>query len=180
MRGRSLAKGARVAAPLAWLVVIALARGGVRAPERLLTPVALGFASLVQGVLRWTGVGALRDGAYVFVPGRFAYEVGIGCTGLLPAAVLVVAILASPGSQAAKWRGLSIGVPLLLVFNLVRLAHLFYLGIQAPRAFALAHSVWWEAGIVLMTFAVWMVWALWAARRDASRSSVSGWSWRDR
>lgn len=156
---------ALLAAPCAWLVIIALARAGVRAPERLLAPVAELSAFAVQSLLGWTGVDVHRVGAFVFVPGRFAYEVAIGCTGLLPAGVLLAAVLASPGSAAAKWRGAVVGVPLVLGVNLLRLAHLFFLGVHTPWLFALAHTVLWEGAMVLVTFATWFVWTRWAARQ---------------
>jgi exosortase/archaeosortase family protein len=153
----------RLGALLAWLGVIVLARSGAAAPARILEPVTTVLASLVQSLVRWTGVEALRAGALLYVPGVFGYEIGIGCTGLLPAALVAVAILASPGTGAAKRRGLLVGVPLVLAVNLLRLAHLFYLGIHSPRLFALAHAVLWEGAIVLITFATWLAWSRWSA-----------------
>lgn len=168
-----LRRGALLGAPVAWLVVIALARVGVPAPGRLLAPVTELLATLVQSLLAWTGTQALRHGAFLYVPGAFAYEIVIGCTGLLPAAVLAMAILGSPGTAAAKRRGLLVGVPLVLAVNLLRLAHLFYLGVHWPRLFAPAHTLGWEGTIVLITFAVWLAWAKWAARHERLAPPVS-------
>jgi exosortase/archaeosortase family protein len=126
------------------------------------------IAFTVQQVLTWTGVGALRHGAYLYVPGTFAYEISLGCSGLLPAGLVTAAILATPATGAAKRRGLLVGVPLVLALNLVRLAHLFHVGMRSPRLFALAHTLWWEAAIVAATFAVWLVWS-----RRAALSRVS-------
>jgi exosortase/archaeosortase family protein len=142
-------------AALAWLLVIGLARAGVPAPGHLLAPVATLAASLVQPLVRLAGIEALRHGALLYVPGTFAYEVVIGCTGLLPVAVLVVAILASRGARAALRRGLLVGVPLLLMLNLVRLAHLFYLGVRAPEAFPVAHAWIWDGVLVMAVLALW-------------------------
>jgi exosortase/archaeosortase family protein len=155
----------RLAAALTWLGVIVLARGWSGAPVRLLDPLAGLVASLTQSVLLGIGIAAERAGTVLFVPGGFAYDVTIGCTGLLPAAVLTVAILASPGTWAAKQRGLVVGVPLLLTVNLLRLVHLFYLGIHAPRHFVLAHTLLWEGTMVLFTFVTWLLWTRWADRR---------------
>jgi exosortase/archaeosortase family protein len=169
MRGWRCA--ALLGAPLGWLAVIVLARAGVAAPARLLTPVAESVAALVQALLGWGGLHPLRAGAWLYLPGAFGYEVGIGCTGLLPAMVLVIAILAAPAGLAEKGRGLAVGVPIVLAVNLLRLAHLFYLGVYAPRLFGPAHEVVWEAGIVLATFATWAFWFRWAMdqRRAVSR-----------
>jgi exosortase/archaeosortase family protein len=155
----------RLAAALVWLGVIVVARGWSGAPVRLLDPLAGLVASLTQTVLLGIGIAAERAGTVLFVPGGFAYDVTIGCTGLLPAAVLTVAILASPGTWGAKQRGLVVGVPLLLTVNLLRLVHLFYLGIHAPRHFVLAHTLLWEGTMVLFTFVTWLLWTRWADRR---------------
>ncbi|HEU5260208.1 MAG TPA: hypothetical protein VFU41_02165 [Gemmatimonadales bacterium] len=148
-----------VGAPLAWLGVILSARAGVPAPGRWLEPFAELLASLVQLAMAWTGIDTLRHGAFLYAPGAFAYEIGIGCTGLLPAAVVATAILASPGTAVSKGWGLAVGVPLVLLVNLLRLAHLFYLGTHSPALYEQAHLVWWEGALVGMAFAVWLVWS---------------------
>jgi exosortase/archaeosortase family protein len=167
----------RLAAALAWLGVIVLARGWTGAPVRLLDPLAGLVASLTQTALHGIGIAAERAGTVLYVPGAFAYDINIGCTGLLPAAVLAVAILASPGARRAKQRGLVVGVPLLLTVNLLRLVHLFYLGIHSPRHFVLAHTLLWEGTMVLFSFVTWLLWTRWAARRERG---VSGAGWRGR
>ena len=159
-------KPVRLAAALVWLGVIVLARGWSGAPVRLLDPLAGLVASLTQAVLHGIGIAAERAGTVLFVPGGFAYDITIGCTGLLPAAVLAVAILASPATWGAKQRGLVVGVPLLLTVNLLRLVHLFYLGIHAPGHFVLAHTLLWEGTMVLFTFVTWLLWMRWAARQQ--------------
>jgi len=169
----------RLAAALVWLGVIVLARGWSGSPVRLLDPLAGLVASLTQTVLHGIGIAAERAGTVLYVPGAFAYDINIGCTGLLPAAVLAVAILASPATWGAKQRGLVMGVPLVLAVNLLRLVHLFYLGIHAPRYFVLAHSLLWEGTIVVFTFVTWLLWMRWAARREGQRgrlaSPLSSW-----
>ena len=156
----------RLATALVWLGVIVLARGWTGAPVRLFDPLAGLVASLTQAVLHGIGIAAERAGTVLFVPGGFAYDITIGCTGLLPAAVLAVAILASPGTWGAKQRGLVVGVPLLLTVNLLRLVHLFYLGIHAPHHFVLAHTLLWEGTMVLFTFVTWLLWTRWVDRRE--------------
>jgi hypothetical protein len=65
-------------------------------------------------------------------------------------------------------------VPLVLGVNLLRLAHLFVLGVNAPRLFTLAHTVLWEVAIVVITGAMWLGWSRWALqRRDAMRPARS-------
>ena len=155
----------RLAAALAWLLLIALAMSGAAAPVVTLAPLTGFVASLVQALLHPLGIDAVRagSGGGLYVPGVFGYEITVGCTGVVAGAALTVAILASPGARAAKAWGLLVGVPLVLAVNLLRLAHLFYIGIHAPGRFALAHSVMWEGAVVLVTFTTWLVWTRWSA-----------------
>jgi exosortase/archaeosortase family protein len=157
-----LGPAARLAAVLAWLLVIGLARWRPGAPVRVFGWFTALVASVVQSLLGLSGIEASRAGAFLYVPGSFRYEIALGCTGLLPVAVLIVAILASPGSGAAKRRGVLVAVPVVLAVNLLRLVHLFYVGVHSPGLFALAHSVLWEGAMVLVTFAAWLVWMRWA------------------
>ena len=152
----------RLAAALACLFVIVLPRYRPAVPGGILGSFTAIVASVVQSLLRWIGIEASRAGTFLYVPGSFGYEIGLRCIGMLPAAVLIVAILASPGTGAAKRRGVLVGVPLVLGVNLLRLVHLFYVGIHSPGLFALAHSVLWEGAMVLVTFATWLVWIRWA------------------
>jgi exosortase/archaeosortase family protein len=163
----------RLGAALAWLAVIVLAHGPRPAWARfpVLEPLAGGMAALIQGMLQGIGIAAQRAGTMLYVPGGFAYDITIGCTGLVPAAVLAVAILASPATRGARQRGLLVGIPLVLAVNVLRLIHLFYIGIYAPRYFVLAHTIVWEGALVLFTFATWLVWARWAEGQGARLAS---------
>jgi exosortase/archaeosortase family protein len=153
----------RLAAALAWLLVIVLAMSGAAAPLVALAPLTGLVASLVRAMLHPLGIEAVRAGGTLSVPGVFGYEITVGCTGIVAGAVLTVAILASPGASAAKVSGLLVGVPLVLAVNLLRLVHLFYIGIHAPGRFALAHSILWEGAVVLVTFTTWLAWSRWSA-----------------
>jgi len=145
--------------------VIAGAHGYSGRPVRggALETVAAFVASLTQNLLRCIGIAAQRAGTVLYLPGGFSYDITIGCTGLLPAAVLTVAILASPGSPRGKRRGLIVGVPIVLAVNLLRLVSLFWIGNYRPGDFEVAHTWIWEATLVQCTFFVWLVWSRWAA-----------------
>lgn len=170
-----MGRAARLGAPLVWLGVIVAARAGLPPPawgERWIEPFTELLASLVQLGLGWAGIDTLRHGAMLYAPGAFAYEIAAGCTGVLPAAVVVAAILASPGTPARKRWGLAAGVTLVLLVNVVRLAHLFYLGLRSPEAFEQAHRFWWEGVLVATAVAAWLAWSAWEAR--ATRAGSAG------
>jgi exosortase/archaeosortase family protein len=151
-------------AVLAWIAIIVSARADVEGPGHPFDGLAVLVASVVKRVLGWSGLAVSQYAGVLFVPGGFLYVVSIGCTGIVPAAVIAIAILASPASAAARVVGLAAAVPLVLLVNVGRLVHLFYLGVYRPRSFAMAHEVFWECALVLCTVAIWYAWWSWASR----------------
>ncbi len=118
-------------------------------------------------LLHRLGLEAVRTAAVIHHPGGFAYEIYYRCTGVLPAAILAILILAHPGPWRRKWLGVAAGIPLLVALNLVRLVHLFTLGVHSPGVFDLAHGFVWEAVLLAATLALWWLWRRWAARPPA-------------
>lgn|GEM_PF-727474 len=129
--------------------------------EEMLGPVLLPLRTLTAktalALIQWLGMEAVRQACAIYHPGGFAYEISRGCIGLVPIAFLVVSVLAYPGNQRSRLAGLALGVLFLVVLNLIRLVHLFYLGVHQPQLFELAHKVLWQAVIVLAVFALWIV-----------------------
>lgn len=150
---------------LVWGLIILGARVGVDAPVYPFEGLTVVVASQVKLILAWIGVPVSQYAASLYIPGGFGYVVVIGCTGVVPAAVLAIAILASPASAAARALGLVVAVPLVLLLNLVRLVHLFYLGVHDPQTFGLAHEVLWEGALVVTTVGIWFGWWSWASQR---------------
>ena len=118
-------------------------------------------ASTTLGWLQLFGLNVLKDATIIYEPGGFAYEIIFKCTGFLPAAFFVVAVLAFSGSIRQKLAGLSIGVPTLLLINQLRLVHLFFVGAVYPEYFHLAHSILWEIAMVLSVLGLWFSWKKW-------------------
>jgi exosortase/archaeosortase family protein len=134
----------------------------------LLTPVATVTAEMTLVMLRWAGMVGVRVATVISHPDGFAYEIYYRCTGFLPVAFVTLAILASPGPLRRKVIGLALGVPVLIVLNLTRLVHLFYVGVHSPAAFDFAHAVVWEGLLILAIFALWLGWARWPDSRATS------------
>ena len=102
-----------------------------------------------------------REAAILAHPGGFSCEIYYACTGLVPATILALAILAFPARLQQKLTGILIGVPLVFLVNLVRLASLFFIGVRYPAAFPLVHSVVWNgllAAVVALLFMSWLPW----------------------
>ena len=96
---------------------------------------------------------------------RFALEVQHGCNALLPTALFVSAVLASPVRFWLKIPGIVIGAILLMSMNLVRVVSMFYAGIYVPSFFGRIHQEVWPAIFVTLSLFLWVVWALWARER---------------
>lgn len=134
----------------------------------LLAPLTMLTARMTLALLHWLGMEAARAATVISHPEGFAYEIYYRCTGFLPVAFLTVAILPSPAPLRYKSIGLAVGVPILIVLNLTRLVHLFYLGVYHPTAFDFAHAVLWQGLLILVTFGLWLGWTRWSDSRTAA------------
>ena len=149
-------------AGITWLIFRDEVMGPVLVPLRMLT---------AQGALtfiRLAGMEAIREGAAVYHPAGFAYEISRGCTGLVGLGLLVVAILAYPSARSHRLLGIALCVPALIGLNLARLVHLFYLGVYRPEVFHVAHEIVWQAVMAVGVFVLWLGWTIWAHRADAA------------
>lgn len=122
----------------------------------LLTPLTTLTAQMTVALLHWLGMEAVRVSTVISHPDGFAYEISYRCTGFLPVAFLTVSILASPGPVRRRLVGLAVGVPVLFGLNLVRLVHLFSIGVHNPAAFDVAHAVVWEGFLIVTIFGFWL------------------------
>ncbi len=150
-------------AVVTWLVFRDEVMGPVLVPLRALT--AEGALTLI----RLMGMEAIREGSTVYQPGGFAYEVSRGCTGLVGAGLLIVSILAYPAARGHRHVGISLCVPAFLGLNLVRLVHLFYVGVYRPEVFHVLHETVWQAGMAVAAFGLWFGWTVWAHRADGAQ-----------
>jgi exosortase/archaeosortase family protein len=134
---------------------------------RLLDPWVELTARATLYCLHLLNMEALRAAAVIHHPGGFAYEIYYRCTGVLPVAVFAALTMAAHASLRQKLFGLVMGIPLLILLNLVRLVHLFDIGIHHPGAFELVHGIFWEAVIMAATLGLWCWWCTWAGRTQS-------------
>jgi exosortase/archaeosortase family protein len=131
---------------------------------RFLGPLEVLTAQATVALLHLLNIEAVRAASQIHHPGGFAYEIYYRCTGALPIAILSIFILAYPAAWRHKITGLIVGIPLLIALNLVRLIHLFYVGVHAPAEFDMFHGLVWEGIIIMATLGLWWIWSLWADR----------------
>jgi exosortase/archaeosortase family protein len=155
---------------LAFGLLLAFVMFGPREPVRA---GALGWfdrttAASTAAVVRLLGTSAVQEGPVLRHPQGFAIEVYYRCTGLLPALFVAVSILAFPAPRELRWKGVIVGVPLLLGLNLTRLVILFVVGVHWPIWFDVAHRVIAEAIMALAVLGLWLAWLRWARTRVAA------------
>jgi len=151
----------------AWALYREAIVGPVVLPLQVLT------AQLTLASVHLLGLEGARLGTVVYHPEGFGYEISHGCTGLVPVALLATGILAYRASVAEKIVGVLVGAPALLLLNLVRLVHLYVVGVRRPYWFAPLHQWVWELAVVLATAGLWVAWLLWVDR-DLSHDTERG------
>lgn len=125
---------------------------------RLLEPLVAATARVAEVALQGTGLEVVREGTVISLPGSFAYNIHFSCIGFLPISILVVGVLAYPGTRRGKLAWLAVAVPGLLVLNIVRLVSIFVVGVHWPHLFPVIHKVVWETAIALCVLCLWLGW----------------------
>lgn len=88
----------------------------------------------------------------------FSLEIIFECTAILPLVLFVAAIAATPTRTPARLLALAWGIPAIVLFNLIRLVSLVYIGRLAPKAFDTAHLLVWQPLTILFALALWLLW----------------------
>ena len=141
---------------LVWLTYREAALGAMTVPLEEFT------AQITMALLDLCGMAAVRSLTVISHPDGFAYEIYYRCIGILPATFLAVSILAYPGALRQKLCAIAMGVPIIFALNLFRLIRLYHIGVHHPAAFESAHSIVWEALIIIAVVGLWIAWTRWS------------------
>jgi len=98
------------------------------------------------------------------VAARFSVQVIKGCESIYPTAMLWAALLAYPAAFGWKISGLIGGALILFLLNIFRVITMFYIGVYLPSLFDIIHIYAWQALFILVTLAVFLFWAVKAAK----------------
>jgi len=89
----------------------------------------------------------------------FRVSIKGGCDGMEATALYLAAVLAFPGvSKNKKLHGIVIGLAVLFVLNIFRIAGLFIAGLQWKAGFEFLHL---HGGVVLFTLIAIVLWLFW-------------------
>ena len=89
---------------------------------------------------------------------KFQMGIVTGCTGLIPIAIFVSAVLAYPCRIKDKVWGVLFGIVTISAVNLVRTVSLFFIGSSFPGFFNAAHFLIWQSLVIVISIALWLLW----------------------
>lgn len=115
-------------------------------------------AQMLAGLLWLLGVGGIAEGARVRSD-VFSLEIVAECTAILPIVIFLGALWATPATARARWSAVLVGIPLIVLFNLLRLVSLIYIGHLAPRWVETVHLLIWQPLVILFSVGLWLWWA---------------------
>jgi exosortase/archaeosortase family protein len=125
----------------------------------------IGTTAVATTVVRWVGIPATRSGTLILLPGK-TLAIDLACTAIFIVALYTAIVLAYPVSIPQRLLGMAIGVPIILLGNILRLVAAAEVARIAPSSFAFFHDYLFQVGMVLITVAAWAAW-LSLVRRDA-------------
>ena len=121
------------------------------------------YASTAAFILDLLGQDARADGTTLFL-GSKSVEIVRGCDAMEPIAFFVAAVIAVQVDLRAKLLGLAVGVPALVLLNLVRILALSLVSAMLPQYFETAHVAVGQTVFILCTLCLWFVWVIRASR----------------
>jgi archaeosortase B (VPXXXP-CTERM-specific) len=115
-------------------------------------------ARATGAILNLFGASAQVDGTLISSP-DYSMRIVTECTGLVPMAIVVCAVLAYPGTAKQKAIGAALGIVGMFVLNLVRTVSLFFIGGHFSASFFdTAHFLIWQPVMIVAAIVLWLFW----------------------
>ncbi|MBT4510760.1 MAG: archaeosortase/exosortase family protein [Chloroflexi bacterium] len=126
-------------------------------------------AWLATSVWNIFGNSAQTEGVLV-TSNKFCFEVTAECTSIIPAAILISAIIAWPSTTRERLYGVMFGIVALFITNQVRILTLFYIGSSYPNYLDIAHYYIWQGLVVMLALGLWLFWTEKLVHINANKS----------
>jgi exosortase H (IPTLxxWG-CTERM-specific) len=129
-------------------------------------------ARLGGGLINLFGYGTTITNE-VIAGNEFSMSIKNGCDGLEATAIFLSAILAFPIAFRLKIPGILLGLIVLFIANLIRIAGLYVVGIHWNSAFQFFHL---HGGLVLFMFfalILLLIWANWAFQQEQKYATTT-------
>ncbi len=158
MQHPTMSSTTRLAMGLAGVVGVLLVMELAPGLQRLLDPVNLLLAQIVEYLVVRMDMAVTRSGTVLMHPDGFGYRIDYVCSGFRPAALIAITILVVRATWAQRIVGILVALVCVEVFNVGRLVHLYWLGVHQPEAFFVAHRVVWNVAAVVAVLAYLGTW----------------------
>ncbi|MEM8557586.1 MAG: archaeosortase/exosortase family protein [Bacteroidota bacterium] len=116
-------------------------------------------ATASAGLLGLIGFDVVHAGRVLGLDGAAGVEVADGCNGLTTVGLFIGFVLAFPGQWQRRMWFIPMGIGLLLLVNVLRVASLAIIQVEWPEAFASVHSFGATTFFYVVVFILWVVWA---------------------
>lgn len=103
----------------------------------------------------------------------FPVEIIDECTGLFEALIFIAAVLAFSTSLKKKLIGITLGVPAIYLFNIMRIIFLLMAGAASQRLFDFMHLYFWQGTLIIMISAVWVGWLFLVVYHEKKSVNIS-------
>ena len=104
-----------------------------------------------------TGVPATVSGVEIFLQNRILVIIA-ECLGVYMIAAFSALVLAYPTTWSAKGRALLLGIPAILLANLLRLGLVVHAEERLPAAFPVLHDYLFQVAMILFVLGAWGLW----------------------
>ena len=98
---------------------------------------------------------------------KFSVTIERGCDAVEPTWLFCAAVLSFPSSWSQKALGMTAGIALLQLLNLMRIVTLFLIGVYAPSIFNASHMEIWPAVFVILAIVLFVVWKDWTSMQPS-------------
>jgi exosortase H (IPTLxxWG-CTERM-specific) len=135
--------------------------------DGVIVPFTEGVTAAAGAVLRAAGEPNRVAGTVIASP-AFAIDVKNGCNAVETMMLFAAAVIAFPAPFKRKLLALALGLPLIQLLNVLRLAMLFWLGVHHRQLFDVFHVAVWQAVMILAGVAIFASWSSRIAPRPAA------------
>lgn len=122
-----------------------------------LMPFQLMTSKITAVLINMTGIEAVREGIYIRLP-HANWEISIECTAVFALIVYAAFVIAYQASVRSKLYGLVLGLPFIVLINILRLLTLAWISRFAPSLVEGSHDYGWQVIFLIVVAIMWVVW----------------------
>lgn len=131
--------------------------------NHIFLPVNNLFATIASKSLTLLGIPTKHTGDTI-ANATFSISVKQGCDSMEAMAIFICGVVAFPSKLRIKLYGLLIGCFTILFMNLIRLIHLFWIGLNHHDLFDLFHLEIWQGLFIILSIVLWLLWVVRAVK----------------